>query len=93
MRIRLALIALAGLAVAACGNAADETAATRDSNASGARGGDTEATAEPVGSVAQASDSVLPAVEVIEVTTEERVNLASLVPNDKPILLWFWAPH
>lgn len=86
MRTRLALIALVGLVAAACGDGATESASTT-------RDGSPQATTEPVGSAAPASDSILPAVEVIEVTSEERVDVASLVPNDKPILLWFWAPH
>ncbi len=86
MRFRLALTALLGLAVAACGSGATESASTT-------RDGSPQATAEAVGPAAPASDSVLPSVEVIEVTTEEKVDVASLVPNDKPILLWFWAPH
>lgn len=38
------------------------------------------------------SNSVLPAVQVKDVAGGD-VNLASLVPSQKPILLWAWAPH
>ncbi|MDH3398668.1 MAG: hypothetical protein OEM94_01525 [Acidimicrobiia bacterium] len=44
------------------------------------------ATATPV-----ASD--LPSVEVIDLADDTTFNVASLVPSDRPIVLWFWAPH
>lgn len=47
--------------------------------------------AEPGGTDPAASD--LPAVDVRDVHTGATVDLASLVPADRPILLWFWAPH
>ncbi len=37
--------------------------------------------------------SPLPAVDVLDVATGETVNFASLIPADRPVLLWFWAPH
>ncbi len=45
--------------------------------------------AEPAAAV----DSVLPDVDVVDLATGETVNLASFAPADRPILLWFWAPH
>lgn len=36
--------------------------------------------------------SALPAVDVVDVTSGETVALASLLPADKPTLLWMWAP-
>lgn len=38
------------------------------------------------------SNSVLPSVSVKDVAGGE-VDLAGLVPSEKPILLWAWAPH
>ncbi|MGI9600549.1 MAG: hypothetical protein ACR2QE_01600 [Acidimicrobiales bacterium] len=35
----------------------------------------------------------IPAVDTIDVRTGETVNLQSLVPSEKPLLFWFWAPH
>ncbi len=35
----------------------------------------------------------LPAVEVIDVTADRRVQLDELLPSDRPLLIWFWAPH
>jgi len=38
-------------------------------------------------------DSLVPAVDVVDVRTGDTVNLGSVVPSDKPVLLWAWAPH
>ncbi len=35
----------------------------------------------------------LPAVEVRNSGTGETVNFASVLPAEKPVLFWFWAPH
>lgn len=35
----------------------------------------------------------LPDVVVDDVSTGRQVNFRNLVPQDKPILLWMWAPH
>jgi hypothetical protein len=40
-----------------------------------------------------AAASVLPAIEVLDVASGTSVDLGSLVPADRPTLLWFWAPH
>lgn len=39
--------------------------------------------------------SVIPNVDVIEISTGSTVNLSSLTDaaQGRPILLWFWAPH
>jgi len=34
----------------------------------------------------------LPAVDVVDVTSGETVNLGSLLPADKPTLVWMWSP-
>jgi hypothetical protein len=45
-----------------------------------------EAAADPV-------ENFFPDVDVIEIATGETVNMQSLVAIDRPVLLWFWAPH
>lgn len=35
----------------------------------------------------------LPAVEVLDVATGAPTQFAELLPADRPVLLWFWAPH
>lgn len=49
----------------------------------------------PTTSVAEepAPPSDLPDVTVIDLATGGEFSVASLVPSDTPILLWFWAPH
>ncbi len=43
--------------------------------------------------VAADAPSPLPAVNVVDVTSGETVALDSLLPADKPTLVWMWAPH
>ncbi len=38
-------------------------------------------------------DSLVPSVDVTDVRSGATVDLASIVPSDKPVLLWAWAPH
>ncbi len=74
-----------------------------DSEAS--ESGDTEAPVAAAGSAAvdlvgpdvvPASDfdaNLLPSVVVDDINTGRKVNFRNLVPQDKPILLWMYAPH
>lgn len=39
------------------------------------------------------SSSILPSVEMNDVARGGTVDLASLIPASRPVLLWFWAPH
>lgn len=48
--------------------------------------------AAPTGSAVTLVGDV-PDVEVVDVATGAKVRLRSLFPGDKPVLLWFWAPH
>ncbi|MDH4144646.1 MAG: hypothetical protein OEY23_05690 [Acidimicrobiia bacterium] len=81
--MRTSALALAGvLLVAACGGA--ESAASRPPI--------TLAEAAPAAAAAQGA-SPLPQVDVTEVATARTINLATLLPAEKPVLVWFWAPH
>ena len=40
-----------------------------------------------------ASTQFLPPVTVWDVGGKEWVQLANFLPADKPVLVWFWAPH
>lgn len=51
-----------------------------------ARGTDPVSQAAPDG-------NVVPEVAVLDVGTGDTVDLVSFVPAQRPILLWFWAPH
>jgi hypothetical protein len=37
--------------------------------------------------------NLLPSVIVDDINTGRKVNFRNLVPQEKPILLWMWAPH
>lgn len=48
---------------------------------------DGDAAAAPTG------ENQLPSVEVVDLATGDTVLLSSFAPADRPIVLWFWAPH
>jgi len=79
-RSRLAALALAAAVMAAaCG---------------GSREASVNPGARPNLPVANAvSTEFLPAVTVWDVGQKEWVQLANFLPADKPVLVWFWAPH
>lgn len=60
---------------------------TEASPAQGSQTPTTSVTPEP------APPSDLPDVQLIDLATGGEFSVASLVPSDTPILLWFWAPH
>lgn len=41
----------------------------------------------------ESGSSDIPAVEVTDLATGTMVDLSTLAPSDKSVLLWFWAPH
>ncbi len=58
--------------------------------------GDSLGDAGPVPAIAvaeESKDSPLPAVVVRDVGAEKWVQLADNLPREKPLLVWFWAPH
>jgi hypothetical protein len=42
---------------------------------------------------AEIDTNQLPSVVVDDLTNDRKVNFRNLVPQDKPVLLWMWAPH
>jgi hypothetical protein len=40
-----------------------------------------------------ATDDDVRLIEVLEVDTGEATTLSDTVTGDRPVLLWFWAPH
>ena len=79
-RLRLAAVALAAAVLAtACG---------------GPREASVDPGVRPSLQVANdVSTDFLPAVTVWDVGEKEWVQLANFLPADKPVLVWFWAPH
>ena len=61
----------------------------------GCGGGDAISGSAPPDANARASNREAPRLPAIEVTDLEggTVRLADLAPSEKPILVWFWAPH
>jgi thiol-disulfide isomerase/thioredoxin len=85
-------VALA-LGLAACGAETPDAASTPTTSPSAA--GDSaedKGTDKEKDNEVDVSNSVLPSVQVKDVAGGD-VDLASLVPSEKPILLWAWAPH
>ncbi len=52
-----------------------------------------EPTSPPTPEPTPVLDSDLPTVDLIDVATGDTVNLADYAPSERPIVLWFWAPH
>lgn len=42
---------------------------------------------------AEIETNLLPSVVVDDLTNDRKVNFRNLVPQDKPVLLWMYAPH
>jgi ABC-type glycerol-3-phosphate transport system substrate-binding protein len=80
LRAPLIALAAAGLVLAGCGGG-DPTS-------------DSEASASAAANQGQlrTSDDVR-RIEVLDVTTGEPTTLAETVDGDRPVLVWFWAPH
>ena len=78
------------LLVGACGGGGSSAEQAAELSAVAADSGDAAAETE---NEADPSVNELADVEVIDVATGDLVNLKSFAPADKPIVLWFWAPH
>lgn len=100
MRFVRPALAMAALTLVGCGgSSADNDAAARPAVSSSAVGGDTPTPAGATGpagggaSSGAAASSIVPAVDVIEVSTGRSVPLRTTIATDKPTLIWMWAPH
>jgi hypothetical protein len=82
---RLALAAAFVLLAAACGGG-DDTAATPAPAPADGQG-------QAVGPAAPGSDGPLPAVDVVDVESGATVSLTGYNTGQRPLLVWFWAPH
>ena len=84
-----ALAVVLALGAAACGDSSTPTASTSPATTP------TQAPAAEQGPASEAPvpESDLPSVEVVNVGTGASVSLAGFAPSDRPLVLWFWAPH
>lgn len=88
-----AVLAAAALAIAGCGSGSQGDAASAAAPAPAEA--DTVQQQPSVEKAAPAPPDAprLPKVNVVDIRSGDEVNLASLAPSDKPLLVWFWAPH
>ncbi|MXW89385.1 MAG: hypothetical protein F4Z54_07665 [Acidimicrobiaceae bacterium] len=92
-----AAIALAMVA-AACGSDDQVTViATTDTDAPVEREESSATSAadpsETAGSAAATGPGDVPDLQMVDVHTDEAVNLQAVVDGSTPLLFWFWAPH
>ena len=71
-----------------------EAGAATESQAPAEPGGDqSSGEGASANGTAVAVSADVPDLEMVDVSSGSNVRLASLVTGDKPLLLWFWAPH
>jgi hypothetical protein len=74
------------VAATACGGGSSADTADASAGSSAAA-----LAAANLGDLATSDDVRL--IEVLDVDTGETTTLADTVTGDRPVLLWFWAPH
>ena len=78
-------------APAETGAATESQAPAETGDQPGSEGDNGEGASANGTAVAVSAD--VPDLEMVDVASGSNVRLASLVTGDKPLLLWFWAPH
>jgi thiol-disulfide isomerase/thioredoxin len=95
-RVKLAAGVLAGtLVLVACGDGASADSDGGETNAARIEGEVQAPVAVDEIAIRPESDiptNLLPDLVVDNLTSDVKVNLRNIVPNDLPILLWMWAP-
>ncbi len=98
-----AALAVAALAAGCGGSPQPETASRSAPSADGgvppatagpapsAEGGQPPAIADPA--APRVTNGALPSIVVNDVAAGTKVDLSTVPPADKPLLVWFWAPH
>ncbi|MGA9278774.1 hypothetical protein [Ilumatobacter sp.] len=83
--------------VSADGETADSTAAVdeqpAEANPAATGDGLVDLVGPDVVATAEIETNLLPSVVLDDVTSGRKVNFRNLVPQEKPILLWMYAPH
>lgn len=93
-RTTAALLTAAGLVLAGCGGGPPSSApASPAAPVTVPDHDESRPAAEPAPVPAAPAASVLPDLVVDDVGAGAKVNLASLAPSQRPVLLWMWAPH
>mgnify|MGYP006269686655 CR=1 FL=1 len=96
-RVVAALLA-AGLFAAGCSGDDDiETAVVNPATDAGAvtsaAGSDTTIPTGDTSGDTSGGESPLPRVRVRDLASGQLVDLSTLLPGDKPLAIWFWAPY
>jgi hypothetical protein len=71
--------------------APDGSKTSNDNDSSGGSGSSGGATATPT--TGSPGESPLPKVKVRDLASGQLVDLSTLLPGDKPLAIWFWAPY
>jgi len=83
-----AVVALGALGFVACGGGGDGSSAGRE-----AASAEQQPAADPPAPGQAPRGSAIPDVTVLDVASGGEFALGSVVPSDRPVLVWFWAPH
>jgi hypothetical protein len=87
-----AIVILASCGPSSSGTTAEASASGTQSVADPAPAGGSEAVMGPPGAAGSVA-APFPDVVLTDVETGAEVDMAALLPADRPLLLWFWAPH
>ena len=82
--------AVVALGLVACGG--DDGSGSAQSPTSTAAPTDPVTQPPPPTPEAASPPSAMPDITVVDVASGAEVALGSLVPSDRPLLVWFWAP-
>ena len=86
--------------LAACGGGGDGDSSSEDSSSANTDAGESAETVEvaatpdetAVAPESEIETNILPDVVVDNLTLSNKVNLRNVIPSDKVVLLWMWAP-
>ena len=91
-RFLVVVLAVPAVVAAACGGG-DESSQVSTAPAAPAADPAPAPQPAPAPAPAAAPGNDIPEVTVVNVVSGDSLVLSSLAPADRPILLWFWAPH
>lgn len=89
----VAVVVLAVMASAGCGGGGGTDGENEEAAPTVTSSGAGPAASQPAPAPPAVPQSEIPAVTVLDVASGGEFALGSLVPSDRPLLVWFWAPH
>jgi hypothetical protein len=90
---RVGLFAAVALVAVACGGDGDGGDSDGVAAPASAPSSATTATSVATPPPAPSSAVEVPDAVLTDVASGEEVSLRSMVPSERPVLFWFWAPH